>query len=586
MVLTSAVPVALGVVLAVRLPRHPAGWLLVLAGITLAVVIQPGDLAEGPFAGLWMLLYLPLALLLLVLPTGRLPSRRWLVVAVGLPLDVALFAAAVATQWAFPEFSAIATVVSLVFLAAFMALLVASAVSLVTRYRRASERERLQLRWLYLAGMTVPITLLLCWVSYLVFQTQDLVVIGLILMYVAIPAATAVAILRPTWFDVDRVTVASVSIGALAIGVLAAVTAGSMLAGLALVAISPTGAVVVAVALTLVAALTYRFTRRTVGRIIYPERERALRAIAALKARVESGADLPERLQDVLRTALRDPGLAVGYRRIADRALVGLDNELLDARTLATTVRLNGDDIGVLACSSSRVKPVADEVASQASALVQAIRMRSELATALQETAASRERIVRAGFEERQRLERDLHDGAQQRLVALGMALRVLQRSRPRGDTVADSLDRAVAQLGIAVAELRQIAHGVRPSALDDGLGPALANLVLMLPTTVHLDIHAGELSDAIGTTAYFVASEAMTNAVKHADADTIRVEITREADDLRVRVSDDGQGGAVLRPAAGLAGLQDRVAAMGGSFYLDSVAGRGTTVEALLPCA
>jgi signal transduction histidine kinase len=106
-----------------------------------------------------------------------------------------------------------------------------------------------------------------------------------------------------------------------------------------------------------------------------------------------------------------------------------------------------------------------------------------------------------------------------------------------------------------------------------------------MLPTPVHLDVRTGTLPDAVGTTAYFVASEALTNAVKHAGAETIRVEVSREADDLLVRVSDDGQGGAVLKSSAGLAGLQDRVAAMGGRFRVDSVEGHGTTVEALLPC-
>ena len=181
-------------------------------------------------------------------------------------------------------------------------------------------------------------------------------------------------------------------------------------------------------------------------------------------------------------------------------------------------------------------------------------------------------------------MERDLHDGAQQRLVSLGMQLRLAQRHLDDGTVDVDELlDESVAELGTAVAELRQIAHGLRPSSLDDGLPAALSNLVRSLPMTVDMDVDDGPLPDAVATTAYYVASEAIANAVKHAEATRIELRVVRRDGHLLVRVTDDGCGGARLGLRSGLA---DRVAALGGSLSVASPVGRGTEVEAALPCA
>jgi signal transduction histidine kinase len=142
-----------------------------------------------------------------------------------------------------------------------------------------------------------------------------------------------------------------------------------------------------------------------------------------------------------------------------------------------------------------------------------------------------------------------------------------------------------VAELATAVAELRQIAHGLRPSSLDDGLAKALATLASKVPVPMTLDVCADPLPDDVATTAYYVASEAMANAVKHASPATIGVRVNRVDDQVTVRVDDDGLGGASMRPGAGLAGLADRVAAAGGALRLSSPTGGGTYVEAVLPC-
>ena len=224
------------------------------------------------------------------------------------------------------------------------------------------------------------------------------------------------------------------------------------------------------------------------------------------------------------------------------------------------------------------------EVAGRCSTLVEVVRLRSEVALALREAQSSRARLVEIGYEERRRIERDLHDGAQQRLVSLGMQLRLAQRHLDDGTVDVDSLlDQSVAELGTAVAELRLIAHGLRPSSLDDGLPAALSNLVRSLPLTVDMDIDDGPLPDAVATTAYYVASEAITNAIKHAEATRIVLQVVRRDGLLLVRVTDDGRGGAQLGLRSGLA---DRVAALGGSLHVASPRGQGTEVEAALPCA
>jgi signal transduction histidine kinase len=243
---------------------------------------------------------------------------------------------------------------------------------------------------------------------------------------------------------------------------------------------------------------------------------------------------------------------------------------------------LAGDQIGVLAGGDEAVLRA---VAPATAALIEVIRLRASLAVALREVRESRTRIVQAGNAERVRLERDLHDGAQQRLVSLGMALRIAQMRRdPAG--IDGVLERAVAELGTAIAELRQIAHGLRPASLDDGLHAALSGMTRSLPFPVDLHVDPAALPDDLATTAYYVACEAVTNAAKHAGAEQVAVRVARDDAAVRIRVEDDGCGGATVRPGSGLAGLSDRVAALGGSMTMRSPSGGGTVIEAVLPCA
>lgn len=580
------VPLILGVVVARASPRSAVGPLLALAGFSGVATSLVRESAIGPFAGSWMLLYLSFAIVLLIVPDGRAASRRWGAVGWAIVAVVVAFNALCAVQWTAPSTTEATTVPSLVLLLGFFALLVACASAPVARFRRAAENDRIRLRWVFLAGMSLPLTLLLCWTSYVLIGTADLVGLGLVLTYLAIPAGVAIAIVRPGLFDIDRATVATATATVLAVGILGVLSVACAAVGVSLVQWSPVAAITVLATLTGAAVILFPLLQSALDRMLYPERGRAVAALRQLSSAVEAGGASPDAVEDALCQALRDPGLRIAYRDAGAHRLRLLDGHAATPTAATAFVQVRGEEIGAIVPSPDRVKRPATAVVRAAAPLIEAIRTDAVLAEARSEVEASRERLLRAGYEERRRLERDLHDGAQQRLVALGMRLRVLQRTSRQDAALDAALDAAVAELGTAVAELRRIAHGVRPSALDDGLGAALADLTRLAPDVVELDVNAPALPDAVATTAYYVASEALANALRHSGASRIRITASERDGTLRVRVDDDGRGGASLTPAGGLTGLADRVAALGGELAVDSRPGAGTTVEALLPCA
>ena len=584
--LVAAVPLMLGILVVIGAPRHRAGVLLAAAGLVGLAENAVAEGRSGPFEGLWMLLYLPFALLLLVMPDGVAASGRWRTVGWTLTSVTAIFAALVALAWFAPGASAAVDLAALPLLAVFLVCLVLCASAPVVRYRRADDLQCLRLRWMLVAAATLPFTLLLCWSSYLLLGGPELVAVGLVLMYVAIPVGVAISVLRPGVFDIDRLAVGLAALTVLGVTILAVLTLASAVVG-APVSAWP-GAAAIPALTVLCAGATYcaPLVHRLCDRLLYPERARGVATVRDLIRRIDRGDGAPEDLERVLRVALRDPGLLVAYRDSGSGELVLLGGGRAQLGERASAVLVRGEQLGALVSSSARVKPPPVVVARAAAPLIDAIRLRAELAEAKNAIEASRERILRAGYDERRRLERDLHDGAQQRLVALGMRLRVLQRTTSTDRAIAATLDTAVAELSTAVAELRRLAQGVRPSALDDGLGAALAALAQQMPTRVELDVNADDLPDAVATTAYFVVSEAVANALKHSRASRVRVSVARTGDDIRVRVEDDGVGGAISTATGGLTGLADRVGALGGHLEVSSPRGAGTTVDALLPCA
>ncbi len=207
---------------------------------------------------------------------------------------------------------------------------------------------------------------------------------------------------------------------------------------------------------------------------------------------------------------------------------------------------------------------------------------------AREQLAASRARIVEAADAARRRIERDLHDGAQQRLVSLALSLRLLESSLEPGSTATRDLAAARTELELALEELRELARGIHPSILvDRGLEAALAALAGRATTPVELDVDAcADLPLSVQTTAYFVVAEALTNAAKHADSDRIEVRVARDGAHATIEVRDEGGGGVDPARGSGLSGLADRVSALGGTLEIESPVGVGTTIRARIPAA
>jgi signal transduction histidine kinase len=210
-----------------------------------------------------------------------------------------------------------------------------------------------------------------------------------------------------------------------------------------------------------------------------------------------------------------------------------------------------------------------------------------ESAEAHDQLTASRARIVEASVAERRRLERNLHDGAQQRLVTLAVHLRIAQECL--GDdpaAAAEVLARAGEDLKLALEELRELARGLHPAVLSDrGLEPALHSLAKRAPFPVEIvGVPPLRLDEGVEAAVYYVVAESLTNAAKHAGASAGRVQISGTREEVTVEIRDNGSGGASLARGAGLLGLADRIEALGGHFDLQSPRGGGTVVRATLP--
>ena len=591
-----------------RYPRHRVGWLLVLSALFNAVVgdlLQaygeqgahhgwPGaDLAQVLGLSSWIVAALGLTLLFLWFPDGPVSGRARLIVwlwaigaAFALPgwmLNPRLGSLLVAGV---NPYAVGAGVSQALYLGGFMlvvAALVGSVGTFIVRFWRSRGVERLQLKWMAFAASVVAVVLPMAPVLWTVWPPIQLVTgIALCLL----PIAASIAILRYHLYDIDLVVSRTVSYAAVT-GVLAAAYATVVIL-LSAVVSTPVPAAVAA----LCVAVAFRPIRDriqgAVDRRFRRARYETVRVMSDYVDGLRRGTAGIDDLERTLREAVDDPGCRVlfeqdgGWYDVEGRPVGWMPTPGLVASRVETGARVTPVVVHD-ECKDRRLAEALDagRLAFQIGAL------QVDLRRQLEELDASRARVVAAADQERRRIARDLHDGAQQRLVTIGLTLRHFQHElNGSWPALHAELDTAVGEIGHAIEDLRHLAGGLRPTSLDHGLRAALTDWATRTPGHVFVDVTSDRFSPEIETAAYFIAAEGLTNAVKHAHAGRIDLAVAREDGQLVVAVDDDGEGGADPLRGTGLRGLADRARSHGGTIEISSTLGSGTSLRVRLPCA
>jgi signal transduction histidine kinase len=302
----------------------------------------------------------------------------------------------------------------------------------------------------------------------------------------------------------------------------------------------------------------------------------------------------PRELRDAIARALRDPNLTLAYwlphyESYAD--LDGRPHEVPSPDGRSTTlIERDGAPVAALIHDPALddEQELLDAVGAAAGIALENARLQAELAARLEEVKGSRVRVIEAGQVERKRLERDLHDGAQQRLIALSLDLRMLEKELADNPAAVAQLEDAQGEITRSLDELRSIARGLHPAVLSaHGLAVALEQVAARAPVPVSLTVEVGErLPEPVEVAAYYVVTESLANVGKHAHATAASVNILRSGEDIVVEVVDNGVGGADAEGGSGIRGLADRVEALGGRLRVWTPHGGGTRVRAEIPCA
>lgn len=602
-----------GAALALRRPEHPVGWLFLALGASVAAtgviegyalygaVVHPGSLpaadlvatfGDGGFIA-WFLL---IAWILHLTPTGAPLSPRWRGIAIASTVVMTLW---FATSLLWPDrldppFDPVRSPLALDpatlpamrvvrgVLGALSGLAVVLAgLSLLLRFQRSEGLERSRLLWLVVVVVPLPAFVAL---GYYASPDHPMLLAISIGGYMGLlPVATGLAIARYHLYDVERIL--SRAVAWLLVSAALAATFGTVVVAAGRFTGSRGGdssipAVLGTLAAAALAAPAYRAFQEVADRRFDRRRYDAVRRVLEFVR----DPDPATTVEEVLRSALRDPDLVVGYwveergewhDQAGGPVAVGPDAvEVRRQGRLVARVQLDRADPALAATVCREAIPELENAM-----------LRARIAAQLAEVRDSRERIALAHLAERRRLERNLHDGAQQRLLAVAMQLRAAQVNGDRGRLEA-SVGSAVDELQAAVLELRELANGLHPAVLQDGgIGAALEDLAGRFPVGLELDGVAGRrFPEPVEATAWYLACEAVSNAVKHARAERITITLTADDALLRVRVQDDGVGGA--DPAGrGLRGLADRVEAVGGHLDVRSAPGAGTSLTGVLPC-
>jgi signal transduction histidine kinase len=302
----------------------------------------------------------------------------------------------------------------------------------------------------------------------------------------------------------------------------------------------------------------------------------------------------PAELPALLGRTLRDPSVRLAYWLPEYDSWADLDGQLVtlpepNSGEAATVIERDGVRLAALVHSRSlEDEPeLLDAVSAAAGIALENGRLQSELRARLEELRGSRERVIEAGQKERQRLERNLHDGAQQRLISLSLDLSMLEARLGNDPEARAQLDQARDEIAQSLEELREVAHGLHPAVVSGhGLTVALESLAARAPVPVRLNVDLEErVDEQVEVAAYYVVSESLANIGKHAEASSATIEVARANGELVVEIVDDGVGGADSEAGSGVRGLADRVEALGGRLRIWSPRGGGTRVRAELPC-
>ena len=634
------------------------GWFMLAEGAATAVMItgsayaifgmkaHPGTLPAAAAAGalaeaVFVLVAIDLAALFLVFPTGRLPSPRWRPAALAslVLTGLTLASFAVSTrQVALPAPGGISLVYpnplavrslqpvtwlgTLNGLAAVFPLLLAGAlVSLALRYRRGDQRLRQQMKWLGLAIAGVLATQVVGGLAIAFGQAnkplqQVPYAITPFLVFLAIPVAMAIAILRRRLFDIDVIISRALLFTLLSAGVTAIYAA--IVLGIGTVVGSgsdPLLTVAAAVVIALVFQPLRQRASRLANRVVYGERASPYQVLSDFAADMAGQLDLggaldrmvsllggasgASRVEAWVRVGAELRAAAVWPGGSAPSTAVELDGTtelpVLDPEARMVPVRHGDDLLGAISLTKPPSEPLTgtedsllQHLASQASLVMRNAQLTAELRATIEELLASRRRLVGAQDAERRRIERNLHDGAQQQLIALAIQLGLLAESADDPDLIRQAIPDLKAQLSTALDDLRALARGIYPPLLaEQGLVMALRTQAARSPVPVVLEAdQVGRYPQDAESTVYFCTLEALQNVAKHARASAATVRLSGSAGTLEFSVSDDGAGfpAAATGHGSGLQGMSDRLAAHGGTLTVTSQPGHGTTITGRLP--
>jgi signal transduction histidine kinase len=621
-----------GIVVISRRRENPIGWLFLGAGLALALgsfsrsyalhalVADPGSLPGG-HALAWLATWVEsiaialLPWLFLLFPTGRLPSPRWrplawvmAAVLVLLPLSFLVLATETWNR-PFVDFETVSggtalDVARVLILGSILALVLAtlaSAASVIVRFRRAEGEERLQLKWFVSAAAVVAVAF--CVAIFVDNQTT-----GLIFTFslVLLDAAIAVAMLKHRLYDIDVIigkAVVYTILGAFitVVYVLVVVVVGAFVG-------ATEGLAIIATAIVAVAAQPVRErARRAANRLVFGKRATPYEVLSEFSGSVAgayAGEEIMPRMARLLAEGTGATAAKVWLRvdsEIRPTAVWPPDAGLGSARRLvnqelpefadvdaAVPVRHGGELLGALTVSKppkESILPAEEqliaELAAQAGLVLENFRL-------IEDLRSSRQRLVAAQDEERRRLERDLHDGAQQQLVALAVKVRLAETLVGRDEEQREALQGIQRDAQEALDNLRDLARGIYPPLLaDQGLAAALQSHARKTPLPIAFEIeNVDRYPPEVEAAVYFFVLEALQNIAKYADALTVTVRLREWEGELDFSVMDDGRGfDAEATPLGmGLQNMADRLAALGGRLEIKTVPGRGTNVLGRIP--